>query len=314
MDYAPLFDELEGMPKGGTAAYVRTNDGTRVRVAFWEKGTRTALIFPGRTEYIERYGHVIAKLQAYGFAVVVIDWRGQGLSDRNEGRTDRGYVGSFGEYQQDIAAVLSLPEIAALPGTRHLFSHSMGGCIGLRALSEGLDVKTAVFVAPMWGVPHVSKYAPVLNIVDSIGKPLGWDTALVPGASGGFYALETAFEDNVLTGNPAQFARIGDQLHNHPELGLGGPTIHWAHEAAVEMEALQSVELPDIPVQIFVGSKETVVDPKTIDERFPDFPDARLNILKDGHHELWMEAEDIQQQVWSLTETFLAKSTKADVA
>jgi len=42
----------------------------------------TVLLFPGRTEYIEKYGPAAADFLARGFATVVIDWRGQGLADR----------------------------------------------------------------------------------------------------------------------------------------------------------------------------------------------------------------------------------------
>ena len=42
----------------------------------------TVCIFPGRTEFIEKYFEVVRDLRARGFAVAVLDWRGQGLSDR----------------------------------------------------------------------------------------------------------------------------------------------------------------------------------------------------------------------------------------
>ncbi len=306
MQPAPLYQDLEGVPEGGTAVFVTTSDGTRIRVAYWQGGRRTALVFPGRTEFVERYGHVITRLQALDFNVVVIDWRGQGLSDRHEGRLDRGYVGHFSDYQQDIEAALAVPDIAALPAPQVLFSHSMGGCIALRALSEGrVTPQAAIFSAPMWGLPHVPKLWPLLSAVDILGRPFGLDTMLVPGTKPGFYPLEQPFEGNVLTGNPIQYARMGAQLRAHPELGLGGPTIHWAHEAAREMEAMRTAPVPDIPMLVFVGSDEKVIDPEAVKARVNTLPDARLEIIPGGRHEMWMETQEIRDTVWQKTAAFL---------
>lgn len=310
MEAAPLFQDLDGVPDGGEAAFVNTGDGTRIRVAFWQGGPKTALVFPGRTEYIERYGHVIRRLLDRDFNVAVIDWRGQGLSDRHENRTDRGYVAAFPDFQQDVAAMLAIAPIAAMPAPYTLFAHSMGGCIALRALSEGLQVESAVLSAPMWGLPHVPKVAPLLNAVTTWGKPLGLDTALVPGTKPEYYALTQPFKGNVLTGNPIQYARMGAQLRAHPELGLGGPTIRWAHEAAIEMEAMRTIPLPDIPLQIFVGSKEAVVDVKAISDRLPTLPNARLGTITAGRHEMWMETPEIQDEIWLKTDTFLSSAIK----
>ena len=36
----------------------------------------------------------------------------------------------------------------------HLLAHSMGGCIGLRAVIEGMPVAACVFTGPMWGIKY----------------------------------------------------------------------------------------------------------------------------------------------------------------
>ncbi|MEO1918563.1 MAG: alpha/beta hydrolase, partial [Paracoccaceae bacterium] len=183
MPAAPLYD-LKDVPSGGNALFVTATDGTQIRVAFWKGGGRgTVLLFPGRTEYIEKYGRVISRLLERNLNVVVIDWRGQGLSDRPDNRLDRGYVANFIDYQQDIAAALAAPEIAALKGPRLLLSHSMGGCIGLRAMVDGLDIKAAIFSSPMWGFTEPLATVLLVKTLDFIG--LG--KSLVPGMKPGFY-------------------------------------------------------------------------------------------------------------------------------
>ena len=138
MDPAPFHNDVAGAPDTTRALWVHTADGTRLRIAIEDGGTRgTAVVLTGRTEYAEKYGAVVGRLAASGFSVVVIDWRGQGLSDRAFANRLIGHVGDFDEFQTDLAAVLAHPAVAALPGPRWWLCHSMGGCIGLTALARG---------------------------------------------------------------------------------------------------------------------------------------------------------------------------------
>ncbi len=305
MTAAPLYN-LVGVPEGGKAIFVSAKDGTKIRIAYWQGGARgTVLLFPGRTEYIEKYGRMVEKLTARDLNVVVFDWRGQGLSDRPDGRRDRGYVENFVDYQQDIAAALNAPEIVALQGPRVLFSHSMGGCIGLRALVEGLDVKGAVFSSPMWGLAASTKDKVLLSVVNVIGRPFGVHKSLVPDTKPTYYVVENPFEGNELTNDADYYAMFQSHLAAQPDLGLGGPTIHWAVKAIKEMGLLMDSAAPNIPTLTFLGTQEVVVDGEAIKSRAKTLPNDRLEIIQDGKHEVWMETPEIQAQVWNSMDKFL---------
>lgn len=307
MSAAPLHD-LESVPAGGKALFVSAIDGTQIRVAYWQGGERgTVLLLPGRTEYIEKYGRMVAKLQERDLNVVVIDWRGQGLSFRHDGRRDRGYVESFQHYQQDILAAINASEITALQGPKLLFSHSMGGCIGLRSLVDGLDVEAAVFSSPMWGFSASTKDKLLLSAVNILGRPFGAHKSLVPGTEPTYYAAVNPFEGNELTNDANHYAMFQSHLNAQPDLGLGGPTIHWAVEAIKEMNALMRASVPDIPILTFLGTQEIVVDGEAIKSRAPTFSNTRFEIIDDGKHEIWMETPEIQTQVWDITDQFLGQ-------
>ena len=69
------------VPEGATVISLTTQDGVSLRAARWEgrlKQRGTVAILTGRAEFIERYFETIAELLARGFAVVALDWRGQG--------------------------------------------------------------------------------------------------------------------------------------------------------------------------------------------------------------------------------------------
>ena len=104
---APLYDDLEGIPDGGQAYWRTASDGLRIRTAVWRSGgDKTVLVLPGRTEFIEKYGGVILRLLRRNYSVAIIDWRGQGLSERHATKRDLGWVKDFSEYQLDVAELL----------------------------------------------------------------------------------------------------------------------------------------------------------------------------------------------------------------
>jgi lysophospholipase len=65
---APLMNDLARGPEGGSGHWVHTEDGLRLRLGLWPNGSKgTVLIFPGRTEYIEKYGGAAAALAEAGY-------------------------------------------------------------------------------------------------------------------------------------------------------------------------------------------------------------------------------------------------------
>jgi len=129
METAPFFEDIAFGPAGGAAHWLTTDDGARIRVGHWPfadaKGT--VLMFPGRTEYIEKYGDAAREMQAHGYASVAIDWRGQGIADRFLPERRLGHVGTFADYQKDVRAVMDHVRALGLPEPYYLVAHSMGG-------------------------------------------------------------------------------------------------------------------------------------------------------------------------------------------
>ena len=275
-------------------------DGVRIRVGHWPvtNAKGTVLIFPGRTEYIEKYGRTAAELTKRGYASVAIDWRGQGLADRLLENRAVGHVEVFEDYQLDIKITLSHMKRLGLPEPYHLLGHSMGGCIGLRALYDGLPVQTAVFSAPMWGIKMSPALRPIAWGLSSVSKPLGFSGIFAPGQQAETYVLRATALDNTLTSDATSFEILQQQLITHPELALGGPSLHWLNESLREMRTLSQRPSPDIPCLTFLGSDEAIVDPARIHERMGNWPRGELVILDKGRHEVLMETKALRDQVF----------------
>lgn len=291
MQTAPLFAGIAEGPDAGQAWWRHARDGVRIRIAAWARPAQrgTVLLFPGRTEYIEKYGRTAADLARNGLATLVIDWRGQGLADRLVSDRMAGHVHAFGDYQHDVAALLATARQLRMPRPWHLLGHSMGGCIGLRAAIEGLPVAACAFSGPMWGIRLSDAVRPVAWSLSWGSRHVGMGHAYAPGTAQESYVLVEPFETNRLTRDREMYDYMIRQLEAHPELGLGGPSLRWLHEALKECRALARLPSPPLPCMTVLGEAEDIVDVARIRERMANWPGGQLRVVAGGRHEVLME-------------------------
>jgi lysophospholipase len=288
---APLFTDIHPGPDTGVAHWVDTSDGKRVRIAHWPaEGARgTVLLFPGRTEYIEKYGVTAAEFAKRGLAVITIDWRGQGLADRMLPDRRIGYVDVFSDYQKDVAALMRAARVLQLPRPFFLLAHSMGGCIGLRAVMEGLSVQAAAFTAPMWGIRIAPHLRPIATVLSHLMPKIGQGHRMPMGTSLNPYVADAPFDDNMLTTDEEMYDMMRDQLIAHPDLSLGGPSYVWLREALAETKHLSLRAAPSLPCITFLGSNERIVHIGRIKERMENWKNGQLQMVQGAEHEILME-------------------------
>ena len=283
----------------------------RLRVGRWpgrgaDAGRGTVLLFPGRTEYIEKYGRTARDLTGAGWDVLAVDWRGQGLSDRLAGDPVLGHVELFSDYQRDVAAVVAHAGEADLPKPWTLLAHSMGGCIGLAALHEGLAVERAVFSAPMWGIGIAPRVRPFAWTLAWIAKHAGQSLSYTPGR-GPANAELVMFDGNPLTTDEATFHWLTAQVEAHPELALGGPSLGWLREALRETRRLRALPPPAVPALIGLGGEERIVDGRAIERLAARWHRGSLHDYPGARHELLMERPEVRDAFVRESLEFLAR-------
>lgn len=294
MSTAPLRTDLTTLPAEARALWVHAADGIRLRVTICPTGSRgTVLLFTGRTEYAEKYGRVASRLAAAGFACALIDWRGQGLSDRVAADPMLGHVAAFRDYQADVAAFMQAVRLEGLPTPYFLLAHSMGGAIGLRAVLRGLDVRTAVFSSPMWGISFPAGTERMAQLFVGACGVLGLGLTYAPGTTNRSFVLEQPFDGNTLTHDPGCYRMMQRQVSEVSRFGLGGPSMNWLREAFREMTSLASAPPRGLRVLTIVGDDERVVLPKAMHARTCSWPGARIEVLDDCRHEPMMETADV---------------------
>lgn len=306
-------------PAGAEALWVMGAAGKRVRVvwipadpAHGQAGPKgsgprgTVTLSPGRIECAEKYFETVGDLRARGFAVVVIDWRGQGLSDRLASAPERGHLDRLDHCVTDLlAARAALGD--RMTGPQILLCHSMGGAIGLHILLSGrAEFAAAAFSAPMWGIRNLPPGAFQLA---ATATALGFATAPAPGQA--LIWSPTAFEGNIFTHDPVRFARNERILVEHPALRLGGPSFGWVHEflkAHRMMAAPGRIEALTIPAFIARAGQDALIDNAAIAAIARRWREADMLDLPDARHEILQETDDVRDAFWAGFDRLLARA------
>lgn len=291
---APYFSEIVSEGPEAQTHWIKAKDGVRLRVGTWIADVQppkgSLLLFPGRTEYIEKYAPVAGDMSAHGISTIAIDWRGQGLSDRLLSDPLPGHVGRFSDYHLDVTAMLDHARALDLPQPWYMLGHSMGGCIALRAVMEDAPVKAVVFSGPMWGISTNPFLRPVMWGLSWISRYLGFSQRYPPTTTGPVpYPLAEPFATNSLTRDAAMYQLMRDQFTARPELKVGAPTLNWLYESISECLRLSRRPSPALPCLTIMGSNEAIVEQSRIRSRMANWPGGTLHVEPSGRHELMME-------------------------
>jgi lysophospholipase len=300
-------------PDGATVGMLRTPDGVGIRFARWEpppgrKGT--LCVFPGRAEFIEKYFEVVNDARERGFAVAMIDWRGQGLSQRALGDRNKGYVRSFAGYDTDLETFVREIVLPDCPPPLFALGHSMGGTVLLRAAHRGRRwFDRMVLSAPMIALAGraASRSA---KVTARTFRYLGLGGAYVPGG-GATPVAARPFIGNPVTSDPVRYARTAAIVEAAPELGLAAPTIAWVDAAFRAMAELAEPRYPTSirqPMLILAAGQDDLVSTPAIGE-FAQRLRAGANLVISGsRHEILMERDRFRSQFWAAFDAFVPGS------
>ena len=298
------------VPDGAVVGNLTTADGITIRFARFEppagrKGT--LCVFAGHAEFIEKYFEVVRDARARGFAVAMIDWRGQGLSQRPLSDPRKGYVRDFAEYDLDLEIFMKEVVLPDCPPPYFALAHSMGGAILMRAAQQGRRwFERMVFSAPMLalagraGTPLARNTARLLRLA-------GFGRAYVPGGGATAWASKP-FAGNLVTSDQVRYARTAAIVDAEPALGLGAPSIAWVDAAYRQMGAFAEPSFArDIrqPLLIVAAGKDKIVSTAAIEAFAPRLRSGAHLVIAGAEHELLMEQDRYRSQFWAAFDAFV---------
>lgn len=259
------------------------------------------LISPGRLEAALKYQELLWQLAQEGYAVAILDHRGQGRSDRLSKHSHHGHVHHFDDFVDDFAKFAEAAGKACPGLPQYLLAHSMGGAIGALYLARHPHhIRRAVLSAPMFGIHTPGRPRWLVSLIARTGTLL--NRLLQPSQPWYFWGMsdyrEVPFAENDLTQSPSRYQLFRDQYAKYPELQLGGPTYNWVNQALnATRRALNEAPKIKIPVLLLQAGADTVVSQTAqnqIMERLPH-PDSRILRIEGARHELLIERDSYRQ-------------------
>ncbi|WP_291868390.1 alpha/beta hydrolase [Bradyrhizobium sp.] len=298
------------VPENVVTGTIKTPDGAELRFARWappagRKGT--VCVFTGRSEQIEKYFETVRDLRDRGFAVAMIDWRGQGHSSRRLRDPRKGYVRDFADFEIDVETFVQQVVLPDCPPPHFALAHSMGGAVMLRLAHAGKRwFDRMVLSAPMIDLPgHATSLASVALL--RVLRLTGQGGRYVPGGSDALTGSES-FINNPFTSDPVRFARNAAILEEDPTLGIGSPTVAWADTAIRTMRGFRAADYPlqiRQPILMLAASSDTIVSTAAIEEFAYHLRAGSHLVIAGSRHEILQEQDRYRAQFWAAFDAFV---------
>ncbi len=261
----------------------------------------------GRSEFIEKYFEVISDLQARGFSAAMMDWRGQGLSERLLPDPQKGHISDFGAFRADLVRFTQTVVAERFDGPYFLMTHSMGGAPALQLLGDGYDRFTgAVLAAPMTRLFANAAKRRAVGAIAYAACRAGFERRSIPGVK----EESLRFEGNVLTADRERHERFRELQATAPRALIREPTYGWlraAHDAMADLHKPGRFKNLKTPVLILSAENDRLIN--SSDHAFfgEAHPLIEVVTIKDALHEIMMEKDAVRDRFWAAADAFFEK-------
>jgi lysophospholipase len=264
----------------------------------------------GLSEYTEKYFETAHDLLGRNLSFWMMDWQGQGKSDRPLKNPQKRHSTSFDEDIADLHFFINEyvkhsavhPDVGRIPLV--MLGHSMGANIGLRYLHRHPDTfACAAFLAPMMGINAFGNIPLGLSLAAT-----GLFKTLAGGAYVGFGKRDWHPENrsghkmDIFSSDPIRREIQNAWLKHDPDLRIGHVTYGWVHEALNSCARLQKKNvLADIktPCLFALSGEETLVNNNVARKAIKRIDKAHTIEIPEAKHEILMETDGIRNQFFN---------------
>ncbi len=302
------------VPEGLNAGELQASDGVRLRYALLDPpaGCRgTVCILPGRADFIERFFETIEDLRRRRFAVAIVDWRGQGGSQRPFKNPWRGHVSSFRRYDRDLASFMQDIVLPDCPPPYYALAHSTGAQVLLRTIHDHTWFDKVIMTSPFVGLSRSVLPRFVIRFIALAATVTGFGWVFVPGQRRRPLKLSD-FPGNGLTSDVGRFSRDTRTLERAPHLGVGGPTLGWLNAAIHSIADLPSLtrrEKLRIPAMFVTAGADKIVSVRDAYALAARIPGISVVKVDNARHELLNERDEFREQFWAAFDSLTGESS-----
>lgn len=234
----------------------------------------TVVLLHGFLEHSGNLGETAGRLAERGYAVVLFDMPGHGLSEG-----DRGSVDDFRVYARALGDIAALAK-SLYPGPRCFIGHSTGCSAALELLHEDPDIfSRVIFVAPL---VHPSFW--------------GWIRAAYVLGSGWLTSVPRAFFDN---SGDREYAEYIAFMERSDPLQVRDVPVRWVKALVDWNERLLSYPVIPVCLTVIQGDADIALDwrenLKILSDRFRE---TDITMIDGGKHVLFHESEKRKERVF----------------
>ena len=309
---APLYKIDNFFCSGGESYFFPINKKDRVRIAFWNLNSDqgTIILQSGRTEFIEKYYEVISEFVNRGYAVAMMDWRGQGLSSRKANNNKIGHIDKFETYDKDLVKVINECFKPICPEPFIGFGHSMGGCLLTSYfITPENTLSKCILCAPMISVRANAVSRRIISLL-GILENFGLGTFPMQKPSWHPYSgwTEETFLENALTTDEERFNRTFKLLSQFPELGVRGITVGWLKHALKRTNYFKTLDWSSVikkPLLLLDATSDKLVN-SSLNVKLLGQSNFTTVVSLESEHEIMMEKDHIREMAWDAIDQFLS--------
>ncbi len=259
---------------------------------------------PGLSEFGEKYFELAHDMLDHNMAFWVLDWQGQGRSDRPESNPHKRYVASFDDDIDDLQFFLTEyvkhaavhPDVGRLPMV--MLGHSMGANIGLRYLAKYPDMFCcAAFSAPLLAIRATAFLPGPLALWLAEVLQLFMARSYVPGGGNWSPDAREKPTKNIFSSDPVRSTIHDAWCHADPRLQVGDVTYGWVHAALKSCAALKgnrTAETIEVPCFFALAGKDRLVDNGAAQKFAARVKNAKIITLPESLHEVLMEKDAVR--------------------
>jgi lysophospholipase len=299
------------LPEKATGGYFAGFDGKKLRYGRFPAVARplkgTVIVLPGRNEAIEKYFETAKNLSERGFTTAILDWRGQGGSERLLRDPQRGHVRDFGDYVKDLDRFFEEVVLPDCRGPYYVLAHSTGSLIALLATPSLINrVRRMVLVAPFF---TYTGFPLTMTAIGRIAGVLYWmGLGRMYGAWGPRPRRSPPFATNKLTTDIGRYRRNMEIYEKYPKLALGGPTVAWIRAACKAVAVVQDPDFMqriNIPVMFVGAGNDEIVSTRAIADYARRLRGGQILTIAGARHELLQETDIFREQLLAAFDAFV---------
>lgn len=265
------------------------------------------VITTGYADFIESYHETIHDYLDRGYSVWIMDWAGQGGSDKKRDDTVKAqvlddHVRDLHQFRHDIVKPEKGKPVFAS-------THSMGGQIVLQYLSQYKeDFDFAVLAAPLVDFHLKGVARGLLQAAFRSAVNLGLGDQSIKGGRRGITKQVLAERKRLRAEDPVRMdlhrilCLMNKQLRaEDPTFGL----IDSLFESTAKMNEKKVLSDIKTPVLFGIAGKDDIVDNAAIHRAVSHMPNARSAVVENATHDMWHERQNQRLDWWKNIDVFL---------